>query len=215
MAITFNKSSRFLFIGDEPTEAGRSTDPEEIGWGYVRLVRDALRARHPTTAPLIVNRGAKGLRLVDWLERWPREALAQRSDVVSIHFDVPAPSTGAPPDTASSVAEYLTLYRQILQRTRERLPECKLVLCQPAAVWTTASFEAADALRPYVHGMMELGREFGAETIVPVHEALVYARRSRPDIGWITSDGQYTSSAHMVIAYTWLEENGMMPRATS
>jgi lysophospholipase L1-like esterase len=214
MAITYNKETRFLFIGDGPTDAGRASDPEEIGAGYVRAIRDFLRARHPTTAPIVVNRGATGLRLADWLERWPREALAQRSDVVSMHFDVPAP-TGAPGTTASKVAEYLALYRQILQQTRERLPNCKLVLCQPAAVWTTASFEADAALRPYMHGLMELGREFSIETLVPVHEALVYARRSRPDIGWITSDGQFSSSAQMVIAYTWLEEQGMVPRAVS
>ncbi|HEY2586590.1 MAG TPA: GDSL-type esterase/lipase family protein [Tepidisphaeraceae bacterium] len=214
MAIPFNKDTRFLFIGDAPTEAGRPTDPEEMGWGYVRFVRDFLRARHPAIAPIVVNRGANGLRLVDWLERWPREALAQRSDVVSIHFDVPAPS-GPPGAPASKVVEYLTLYRQILEQTSERLPNCKLVLCQPAAVWTASSFEAADALRPYVHGVMELAREFNAASIVPMHEALVYARRSRPDIGWIESDGQFTSSAHMVIAYTWLEEHGMVPRAVS
>jgi acyl-CoA thioesterase I len=214
MAITFNKETRFLFIGDAPTDGGRSSDPEEIGSGYVRIVRDFLRARHPTTAPIIVNRGATGLRLVDWLERWPREALAQRSDVVSIHFDVPDPSRSAGAG-GTNLAEFQTLYRQVLQRTAERLPDCKLVLCQPAAVWTTASFEAADSLRPYVHGVMELAREFNAETIVPVHEALVYARRSRPDIGWVTSDGQFTSSAHMTVAYTWLEQNGMMPRAVS
>lgn len=214
MAIRFNKETRFLFIGDAPTDAGRTSDPEEIGSGYVRLIRDFLRARHPTTAPIVVNRGANGLRLVDWFERWPREALAQRSDVASIHFDVPAPSA-EPGNQASQVAEYLTLYRQVLQQTSERLPNCKLVLCQPAAVWTTASFEAADALRPYVHGLMELASEFHAESIVPVHEALVYARRSRPDIGWVTSDGQFTSSANMVIAYTWLEEHGIVPRAVS
>ena len=214
MAIRYNRDSRFLFIGDGPTDVGRAPDPEEIGTGFVRDIRDYLRANRPSTAPIIVNHGASGLRLAEWLERWPHDALGQRPDVISLHFDVPDPS-GAPASGGTKPAEFLTLYRELLAQTKEGLPDCQIVLCQPAAAWSAAAYEADDALRPYVRGLLELAREFRVESIVPVHEALVYVRRVRSDIAWITSDGRFTSGAHMLFAYTWLEQNGLAPRAVS
>lgn len=205
--IPYQPTTRFLFVGDGPTDAGRAADPEEIGNGYVRMIRDYMRAIRPTTAPLVVNRGTAGLGIVEWFERFPREALAQYSDLISMHFDVPPGGTG--------LSEWLTLYRQMLAMTRTRLPDSHIVLCQPAAVWTTASYEADARLRPFVHGLFELAMDFKTDLIAPFHEALAHARRNRKDIGWVTEAGEFTSSAHMLVAHTWLESTGIAPRPVS
>lgn len=38
---------RMIFIGDSITEEGRFDDPEGIGYGYVRLIRDFLATDYP------------------------------------------------------------------------------------------------------------------------------------------------------------------------
>jgi acyl-CoA thioesterase-1 len=216
MPLRHNKNSRFLFIGDDITHGGRSTDPENLGHGYVRMVRDYLFARHSTTAPRILNHGEPGLRLSDWLERWPVQALAARPELVSVAIDVPEPAGGpGSKEHEHALNEFRAVYRQLLIRTRELSPECNLVLCEPAALWSNLAYEADNRLRPFVHALFKIGEEFHAHGIIPVHSALVHARRSRPDITWLSADGLPTSTAHAVIAYTWLEEEGLAPLATS
>jgi hypothetical protein len=64
-----------------------------------------------------------------------------------------------------------------------------------------------------MHTLQEIAREFGAECVVPLHSAFVYARKTRPDIQWVRDDGQIAPSGQMLIAYTWLEETGVFRRA--
>lgn len=216
MPIHYNKDSRFLFIGDGTTEGGRPDDAEGLGRGYVRMIRDYLLARHSTTAPAVLNRGERDLRISDWLIRWPAEALSARADLVSILIDVPDPAKHSGDDAgASQLDEFRAVYRQLLLRTRQLAPRATLVLCEPAAIWSDVPVEADDRLRPYVHALHKIGEEFHVHGIVPVHSALVHARRSRPEVSWVSSDGQLPSPGHAVIAYTWLEEAGLAPLAMS
>jgi hypothetical protein len=142
--------------------------------------------------------------------------LSERPELVSILIDVPAPAENGGSEAGTRLLnEFRAIYRQLLTRTRELAPGCQLVLCEPAATWSNLPVEADDRLRPYVHALLKIGEEFHAHGIVPVHSAIVHARRSRPDVSWVNSDGQPTSSGHAVIAYTWLEECGLAPLATS
>lgn len=216
MPIHHNRNSRFLFIGDAITDGGRSNDPEGLGFGYVRRIRDYLLARHSTTAPHVSNHAEQELRISDWTNRWPESALRERPELVSILIDVPDPAERAGSESAKrALDEFRAVYRQLLSRTLELAPRCQLVLCEPAATWSNVPVEADDRLRPYVHALFKIGEEFHAHGIVPVHSALVHARRSRPDVAWIDQNGQLNSAGHAVIAYTWLEECGLAPLATS
>lgn len=214
MAVTFNKDSRFLFVGDRITAAGRETDSEGTGHGYVRIIRDFLRAKHPPIAPIVINRGSARERLPELAASWEREVIAERPDLVSILIDLNDPRPAMPGGHAEpSLDQFRTVYRHILSQTAESLPDAKVVLCEPAALWSTAPVEADEVLRPYVHSLMEIAREFDAKAIVPLHSAFVYVRKARPDIDWTAADHQPTSSGHAVIAYTWLEELGIATRS--
>lgn len=209
MAIIYNKDARFVFAGDAVTSAGREGDPEGLGSGYVRTIRDYLLAQHPDTAPLVMNRAGRG-RIVDMAAQWKEQVIAERPDVLSILFDLNSESN---PPSEVTVDQYHAIYRQILVQTMELLPRCRLVLCEPTALWSKTAVEADEQLRPYVKATMALNREFDAEVIVPVHEAFVYARRSRPDVRWFADQSTLTSAGHMLIAFTWMESCGLLRSA--
>lgn len=216
MPLRYNKNSRFLFIGDSITDAGRGNDPENLGFGYVRMIRDYLLARHSTTAPYVQNHGQSGLRIADWISQWPLDALVARPDVVSVFIDVPEQTGPAGSDPhRHTLDEFRSVYRQLLIRTRELVARCTLVLFEPAAVWSDLPVGADDRLRPFVDGLLKIGEEFHVDGVVPVHSALVHARRARPEVKWLNPDGQLTSPGHALIAYTWLEEEGLAPLALS
>jgi len=130
--------------------------------------------------------------------------------VLSMHFDL---NTASNMPEQVSVDQYHAVYRQVLVQTKEFLPRCKLVFCQPTALWSKSAVEADDRIRPYVQSIAELKEEFGGEVIVPLHEAFVFSRRARPDVQWFVDQSTLTSSGHMLVAYTWLESCGMVKRA--
>lgn len=77
-----------VFIGDSITESGRWGDSEQVGYGYVRLIRDYLITAYPNRSFDIVNRGVSGNRIPDLLARWERDVIALQPDVVSISIGI-------------------------------------------------------------------------------------------------------------------------------
>jgi acyl-CoA thioesterase I len=216
MAITFTKDTRFLFAGGAATDSGRLAEPEGIGHGFVRIIRDYLRAKHPPLAPACINRGFTCIGMADLAARWEQDVVAERPDVVSILIDVDDHSRRPPHSTPGDcLDQFRTVYRHILAATARDLPRSEIILFHPPALWSHAAIEADQFLKPYVDSLEEIAREFQAYATVPLHSAFVYARRNRPDIQWATGDGQLNSSSHMIIAYTWMEVAGITHRAFS
>ncbi|MGF1634518.1 MAG: SGNH/GDSL hydrolase family protein [Phycisphaerae bacterium] len=207
--LSFTRDDRLLFIGDSITDCGRNNDPEHLGQGYVRLVRDALLARDPAAAPQIINRGTNGHRVPDLAERWDRDVIAADPTVVSIKIGIndvwrqlDTPGLGVP------IEDYTATYAGLLERTRTALPGAKLVLCEPSVIWPRASptpTRGNELLQPYVHAVRALGEQFGVAAVVGLHGAFVSARSARPEVDW-APDGVHPSPVgHMLIAHTWLK----------
>src|SRR5688500_12163912 len=88
MALEFSRDSKLLFIGDSITDAGRAADSEDIGSGYVRMIRDLLRADDHANAAQVINRGMSGDKIVDLKARWERDVIAIRPNVLSIMIGI-------------------------------------------------------------------------------------------------------------------------------
>lgn len=88
-----------VFAGDSITDANKNVDG--LGNGYVRLVRNALVAFRPNEEFSIINAGISGNKSADLLERWDRDVMAYKPNVVFCmigindvwrHFDYLDPS---------------------------------------------------------------------------------------------------------------------------
>src|SRR5438067_12179985 len=88
MSITFTRQTQLLFIGDSITDCGWRQCPEEIGNGYVRLIRDYLCAEDPANAPVLINRGLSGNQIPDLQKRCQRDVLELSPDVPSIFIGI-------------------------------------------------------------------------------------------------------------------------------
>ncbi|MEO6437488.1 MAG: SGNH/GDSL hydrolase family protein [Tepidisphaeraceae bacterium] len=205
MALTFNAGSRLLFIGDSITDCGRRDDPQGVGEGYVLLVRDWLRSREPTAAPVVMNRGISGNKVTDLKTRWERDVIADAPDVVSVMIGINDVWHGFAPDGASvEIDAFRSTYREILMELRARRPGCRLVLCEPTIISPPAPQEGNDALRPYVRVVNDLAQDLLADAVVRLHDVFRDAERTRPDIDWTTDGVHPTSTGHALIARTWL-----------
>ena len=206
MAVHFTREIKLLFIGDSITDAGRASDAEGIGNGYVRMIRDGLRAEHPENSPQVINRGVSGNKITDLRSRWLRDVIELRPDVLSIMIGINDVWHEINPEWRPGVGIdlFVETYRELLRATKTELPKCELVLCEPTVIWPPQEPHANAALRPYVDAVNEIAREFQIDHVVHLHEAFNRAKQLRPDIAWCPDGVHPSSSGHALIAREWL-----------
>lgn len=213
MAILLDSAARLLFAGDSITDCDWKQDPERIGFGYVRLVRDMLRAAAPHTAPHVLNAGVGGNTILDLAARWKQDVLDAAPDAVSIMIGVndvwcalDKRGGGVP------LERYVSTYRTLLGSLRDLRPDCQIVLCEPTIILPPAGAGGPEALRPYCNAVHQLGEQFRVKSVVPTNKAMLHCHRVRPDIAWTTDGVHPTSSGHMVLAKCWLETTAAIGR---
>ncbi|GHV00450.1 lysophospholipase [Clostridia bacterium] len=117
-----------VFQGDSITDAGRLSDPEGLGNGYVRKVAERLKAEKKNA--VYDNRGISGNRAADLVNRWERDALALKPDIVTIMIgvnDVWRKFDAA--NDPTSDADFEKSYVQILKACKKI--EAKIIMLQP------------------------------------------------------------------------------------
>ncbi len=212
MPLEINSNQTLLFIGDSITDCGRRNDPEGIGSGFVRIIRDYLYAKNPASAPRVINTGISGNKVTDLAKRWKTDVIDYQPDVLTIKIGINDVWHGLNPNNPNGVAieQFVEVYHVILRQVQGASPKTKIVLCQPSVIDPPSPAEGNQVLQPYVRAVNELKREFGAVSLVPLHNIFVNARKNRPEIAWTTDGVHPTSAGHMLIARAWLAETGLL-----
>lgn len=211
MAISINRNTRLLFIGDSITDCGRRECPESIGSGYPRLVRDYLRAKDPENAPVVLNTGISGNKVTDLAARWQQDVLDLHPDVLSIKIGINDVWHGfRDSQHGVPIEQFIETYQSILDQLRKTHPQCAIVLCEPSVICPPAPVGGNEALKPYIRAVHDLGEQFHAAAVVELHQPLLDAIRLRPDIPWAPDGVHPESSGHMLFARQWLVATGLL-----
>ena len=211
MALPLSRDSRWIFVGDSITDSGRRQCPESVGSGYVRDVRDWLRASLPAQAPQIINKGISGSTMSDLRRRWEEDVIAHHPQLVSILIGINDVLHGLGGlDAGISIESYRENYADILGRLKNAFPQVAIVLCEPTAIWPPAPAAGSVILKPFVETVQHAGVEFGAQCVVPLHRVFEKAVSERPDIDWLPDGVHPSSSGHMLIARSWLACLGLL-----
>ena len=209
-------SDTLLFIGDSITAAGRRDDPEDLGFGFVRIIRDRLRCRHPEAKLTILNRGVGGDTVRELAARW-------REDVLDLHPNVLHVSIGVndvwsqviDPESPHGVGieEFDATYRELLTQVRES-EHVRLMIAEPTVIGEDPEDLGNRMLVPYLTSVRHLASEFGA-ALVPMNLAFHRLKCANPADTW-TTDGVHPNSAgHMLMAETFFEVFGGVDEALS
>lgn len=207
------KNSVFLFQGDSITDGGRGrTDDMNhiLGHGYVYLIASELGETYAEQNCRFLNKGVSGDRSVDLYARFEEDALALKPDVVSIlvgtndigeHFFDFSPRCGI------DAKKYKKTYAEILTECRDRLPDSRIILCEPFALpvglvkenWAKWNQELCQCQQI----VKELSEQFGA-TFVPLQNVFHNAAHRAPASYWIWDGVHPTPWGHRLIAKAWL-----------
>jgi len=206
-----NPNSKLLFQGDSITDTGRNreiTQPNigsALGTGYCHLIAAHLLAGRPNDGLQIYNRGISGHRVVDLYARWRVDAINLQPDVISILIGVNDTWHGFMYDNGVEVERFATVYRMLLDYTRQQLPNVQFVLCEPfvlpCGVVTEAWVAEMDQRRAIVRGLAKTVDAI----LVPFQGVLREALRQAPAEYWAADGVHPTPAGHRLLADCWLQ----------
>jgi len=129
---------KILFQGDSITDAGRdvrvvrtANNPSGLGHGYVIMAVARLLAERPDIDLKFCNRGISGHKVFQLAKRWKKDCLELAPDVLSILIGVNDFCHTFNGGYTGSLDTYEQDYRDLINQTRDALPDIRLVLCEP------------------------------------------------------------------------------------
>ncbi|MDT8302986.1 MAG: SGNH/GDSL hydrolase family protein [Sedimentisphaerales bacterium] len=132
------KDSIIVFQGDSITDAGRDKERENnendknaLGRGYVYSIAAHLLANQPGDGLKIYSRGISGNKVFQLADRWDKDCLDLKPDILSILIGVNDIWHSLNGNYDGTVEKYEKDYRALLKRTFKALPNLKLVICEP------------------------------------------------------------------------------------
>jgi lysophospholipase L1-like esterase len=199
--LLFPQGGTVLFQGDSITDAGREKEKQlpnnsdSFGKGYAFIIGAGLLDHYSHMNVSAYNRGISGNKVYQLAERWQKDCLDLKPDLLSILIGINDYWHMRNGKYDGTVERYETDYRQLLKITREALPDINLVICQPFALpGTTAVDESWVApVKAYQDAAFRLSKEFKA-IWVPFQEVFDEAIKHAPAKYW-SADGVHPSMA--------------------
>lgn len=201
---------KILFFGDSITDAGRNREGDfkqaNYGYGYVRAVAGALLSENPLEYQ-IINRGISGNRVVDLYARIKSDLWNLQPDVLSILIGVNDVWHEVGNRNGVELDRFEKVYRMLLEDTKAKLPNVKIILLEPFVLKGTATQERYEEfleVKKYAKVVAKLAKEYGA-CFVPLQEKFDDAAAKYGAEAYL-SDGVHPAVAgSQLIADEWLK----------
>ncbi len=192
------KDGVLVIQGDSITDAGRFSDPEQLGLGYSRMVAKYIENFYPDLSIKVYNKGISGNRSKDLVARWREDTLDLHPTVVTILIGINDTWRAFDSNDPTTVDEYAANCELIMKQTKEA--GASLIILEPFAIPTGVVTDAWRAdIEPKISALRKLALKY-ADAYIPL-DGIFYnlSVDTAPEI-W-TGDGVHPSAAgHRIIA---------------
>ncbi len=158
---------KIVFFGDSITDMSRARDRDYkatgYGVGFVNSIAGTLKYENPTKYD-IVNRGIAGNRTTDLYARIKADVWNQNPDVLNILIGVNDVWDEIYYNNGISFERFEKIYRMIIEETKERFPDIKMILCEPFTLTDFATKEITAVyyeVKRYAALVKRLAQEYG------------------------------------------------------
>lgn len=190
-----------LFQGDSITDAGRDREnhspnsAQGLGSGYAFQVVTHLLGNQPDKDINCYNRGISGFKVHQMAERWEEDCLQLKPNVLSILIGVNDFWHTLSHGYDGTAKVYETDLRKLLDRTRKKLPDVKLILGEPFAVkgGTAINEQWFPAFEAYQQAYQQIAKDYNA-VFIPYQQIFEDALNIAPASYWCP-DGVHPSIA--------------------
>lgn len=209
--IALKKDSVILFQGDSITDSGRNREEKEpnnsraLGNGYPYLATSELLFKHPDKNLNIYNKGISGNKVHQLGGRWEEDCISLQPDVLSILIGVNDFWHTLSSSYDGTINTYRNDFIKLLDQTKEKLPNVKLIIGEPFAVpgIKAVTDKWYPAFNEYQQAAREVANRFDA-VFIPYQSIFDKAQKKAPGVYW-TNDGVHTTLAGaQLMADAWL-----------
>lgn len=201
-----------LFFGDSTTEMLRERNCDgtvrSYGYGYPFLLAAKLNYLYPNEYT-VLNRGEGGHHVADLYARVKSDVWRMKPDVLTVLVGVnDAWHRILPRNKASDVPRYKSVYREMLLETMEVLPETKIILAEPFALFAEPIRDAWEGGVGDVKQYAAAARELAEELHLPFLELQSLFERAAEKNGVrnYLNDGVHPAAGGAaLIAHAWCE----------
>jgi lysophospholipase L1-like esterase len=213
--INLKKNHNILFQGDSITDAGRDkknqvpNQQKAFGRGYAWMAASNLLVGQPELGLTIHNRGISGNKVHQLADRWERDCLELKPDILSILIGVNDIWHGLNGKYKGTVETYEKDFLALMERTNKALPNTKFVICEPFVLKCGAVndkwFPEFDKYRASARKVAD---QNGA-VFVPFQSMFDQAVKYAPPTHW-AGDGVHPSPhGASLMAHFWLQSLGL------
>jgi lysophospholipase L1-like esterase len=210
--IALKKGDTILLQGDSITDWHRSRTEitgytvGALGSGYSFFTTGELLKQYPAYNLNIFNRGVSGDKVFQLADRWDKDCLELKPNVLSVLIGVNDFWAITKHGYTGTIETYRTDYKKLLDRTMQALPDVKLIIGEPFAVKDVK--EVNDSWYPKFNEYRDVAREtakaFNA-TFISYQSIFDEAIKQAPGSYW-TIDGVHPSTAGAcLMAHAWME----------
>ncbi|SFC66494.1 SGNH/GDSL hydrolase family protein [Spirosoma endophyticum] len=203
----------FLFQGDSITDGnrGRNADPNHImGHGYAFSVASRIGADFPERDFAFYNRGVSGNKITDLQKRWQTDTLDLKPDVLSILIGInDTAATISKPAEATTLEQFETIYRSLLEESRRSNPDVLFVLGIPFVYPVGKRTENWERWRDDTANRQAVVRKLAAEynaVVVDYPAVLDKAIAQKKAEYWVWDGIHPTVFAHELMAREWIKQ---------
>ncbi|WP_259067325.1 SGNH/GDSL hydrolase family protein [Mucilaginibacter sp. X4EP1] len=210
--VNLDKDDVILFQGDSITDWGRDqsktvpNNTSALGAGYVLHAAGHLLLENPDKNLQIYNKGISGNKVYQLAARWDIDCLALKPNVLSIHIGVNDFWHTLTNGYTGTIDTYITDYHKLIDRTKQALPNIKLIICEPFATKGVKAVD--DKWYPTFDLFRKAARDIATEykaAFVPYQSVFDKALELAPANYW-SLDGVHPSIAgQALMAKTWME----------
>jgi len=207
---TLKEGDVILFQGDSITDSNREkakelpNDSFSLGSGYAFMGASQLLYSYPKKNLKIYNRGISGNKVFQLDERWQKDCVNLKPDLVSILIGVNDYWHKRDKVYEGTIDVFEKDYRALLKKTKKQLPLVKFIICEPFILMGSKVNKSwIDPFSEYQKVAKKLANEFDSLWI-PFQEAFNQATEFAPPSYW-APDGVHPSIAgDQLMANTWL-----------
>ena len=199
-----------LFLGDSITDCNHYFDPENLGYGYVRMISD--KTNTPDNNYQVRNLGNDGFTVPALRRLWKRCCLTVKPDFITILIGINdlavIKNTGITPSVG--LASFKEQYQALIDDIRI-MTNCHILLVEPFIFPYPAEYVTWEAeLHQMSHIIQELAEQNQLE-FLPLWDLLLSTAKQE-GFTEITTDGIHlTPSGHKLIADQWTHLHWPLP----
>jgi acyl-CoA thioesterase-1 len=172
--------------------------------GYVMLASAWFSATCPEKNVRFINRGISGNRVKDLRNRWQKDCLDLKPNIVSIMIGINDMWRRYDDNDPTSTESFETDYRQILLQTQSVL-DPQIILLEPFLLHVKEEqLKWREDLNPKIEVVRKLSREFKT-LLIPLDSIFAIAAQRKEPTFWSQDGVHPTLAGHALIAQSWLK----------